>query len=418
MADSSKIKQKLDIVSYAAAAVLTVVILALPSLVSSGGSAVQEEVTRQLGELVEKKTKADLTPTPEVPEWSSELRTLWNVASSGERASWVTENKPAALRLWNDIPAAIAAHEPGGVVLIELVRDSQKKSPMLRVTGKLSSRNQHIEVEQVVLEKKTGAGEFKAIEGFEPVEDFVYEDTEVLPGQTYGYRFVSSAVPAQVAEGLPSPILNPAARTRSSNELVIESPVPMDLVVKIRSYAVEQIDPKLLGQILYWDYLAAKKVTLRTKGPDEAWEKGFAFGEDHDGSPRYDIRRIVPEKNSKYHGVTINDHLTGERLVFKKEAVGSSPSIDSWEPVVSEFEVPEKPEDAEEANTGTGKPAGRSKGKPASKPTAKPGTKKPSVKPASTEKTVTSDKKIKPEKEASKEAPKKRPGGRKRPGFE
>ena len=405
MADSSKIKQKLDIVSYAVAAVLVVAALALPSFVSSAGSATREEVRKQLLELGTKVREANEYPSPETPQWSSEVSALWSVSSSGERASWVTENKPASLRLWNDIPAAVAAHASGGVVSIELVRDSQKKSPMLRVTGKLSSKNQHIEVEQIVLEKKTGAGEFKAVEDFESVEDFIYEDTDVLPGQTYGYRFVSSAVPAQVADGLPSPILDAAAMTMSSNELLTENPVPLDLVVKVGSYADEQLEPKLLGQILYWDYSAAKKVTLRTRGPDGAWGKGFAFGEDHNGKPRFGIRTIVPEK-VKSHGVTIDDHLTGKKIVFKKETT-SLPSIDSWDTVESAFEVPDKPEEPEEPGK-IGAAKGTAKG------AAKPSAKKPVAKPASTEKTVTSGKKPKP----AGETPKKRPGGRKRPGFE
>ena len=401
MANSSKIKQKLDIVSYAVAAVLAVSVLALPSFLSSTGSSTQEKLTDEIKKLDAKVAEANRDPAPEAPQWSSEVSSLWSVSSSGERASWVTENKPASLRLWNDIPAAVAAHAPGGGVSIELVRDSQKKGPMLRVTGKLSSKNQHIEVEQIVLEKKTGDGEFKAVEGFESVEDFVYEDTDVLPGKTYGYRFVSSAIPAQVADGLPSPILDAAARTMSSNELLIENPVPMDLVVKVGSYVDVQLAPKLLGQILYWDYSEAKKVTLRTRGPDGAWGKGFAFGEDHNGKPRFGIRTIVPEK-VKSHGVTIDDHLTGKKIVFKKETT-SLPSVDSWDTVESAFEVPDKPEEPEEPGK-TG----------AAKGTAKPGTKKPVAKPASTEKPVTSGKKPKP----AGETPKKRPGGRKRPGFE
>ena len=369
MADSSKIKQKLDIVSYAVAAVLVVAAFALPSFVSSAGSATREEVRKQLLELGTKVREANEYPSPETPQWSSEVSALWSVSSSGERASWVTENKPASLRLWNDIPAAVAAHASGGVVSIELVRDSQKKSPMLRVTGKLSSKNQHIEVEQIVLEKKTGAGEFKAVEDFESVEDFIYEDTDVLPGQTYGYRFVSSAVPAQVADGLPSPILDAAAMTMSSNELLTENPVPL------------------------------------TRGPDGAWGKGFAFGEDHNGKPRFGIRTIVPEK-VKSHGVTIDDHLTGKKIVFKKETT-SLPSVDSWDTVESAFEVPDKPEEPEEPGK-IGAAKGTAKG------AAKPSAKKPVAKPASTEKTVTSGKKPKP----AGETPKKRPGGRKRPGFE
>ena len=405
MADSSKIKQKLDIVSYAVAAVLVVAALALPSFVSSAGSATREEVSKRLEKLGEKVAEANRDSAPEPPQWSSEVSALWSVSSSGERASWVTENKPASLRLWNDIPAAVAAHASGGVVSIELVRDSQKKSPMLRVTGKLSSKNQHIEVEQIVLEKKTGAGEFKAVEDFESVEDFIYEDTDVLRGQTYGYRFVSSAVPAQGADGLPSPILDAAAMTMSSNELLTENPVPLDLVVKVGSYADEQLEATLLGQILYWDYSAAKKVTLRTRGPDGAWGKGFAFGEDHNGKPRFGIRTIVPEK-VKSHGVTIDDHLTGKKIVFKKETT-SLPSVDSWDTVESAFEVPDKPEEPEEPGK-IGAAKGTAKG------AAKPSAKKPVAKPASTEKTVTSGKKPKP----AGETPKKRPGGRKRPGFE
>ena len=144
----------------------------------------------------------------------------------------------------------MAVHEPGGVVSIELVRDAEKKSSSLRVTGKLSSKNQHVEIEEIVFERKAGEEEFKAVEGFEEVKDFVYEDTDILPGQVYSYRFSSTAVPAQVAEGLPSPILAPTAENKSSNELATEVAVPLDLVIKVSRYVDEQIEPRLIGQIL------------------------------------------------------------------------------------------------------------------------------------------------------------------------
>ena len=144
---------------------------------------------------------------------------------------------------------------------------------------------------------------------------------------------------------------------------------------------------------------------MRTWGPDGAWGKGFAFGEDHNGKPRFGIRTIVPEK-VKSHGVTIDDHLTGKKIVFKKETT-SLPSVDSWDTVESAFEVPDKPEEPEEPGK-IGAAKGTAKG------AAKPSAKKPVAKPASTEKTVTSGKKPKP----AGETPKKRPGGRKRPGFE
>ena len=295
---------------------------------------------------------------------------------------------------------------------IELVRDSQKKKSYLRITGKVSSKNQHIELEELVLEKKVGEGEYAKVEGFIAVSDFVYEDNDVVPGQNYGYRFVSTAVPAVVAEGLPEPILKLDARTRASNELVTEIPVPLDLTVKVRSYADELTVPKLVGLITYWDYSEAKKVVKKNRGMQEEWKKGFVFGEDHAGKPRYSIRFVRPLVGSPLHGVTINDFLTGEKLTFKKESEDPSP-IDSWEPVVSEFEVPEKPPETEEGKeTGTGKPTGKRSSKP-TKPTGKPVVKKPAGEAASTEKKGTSAEKARP----AGGKPRK-PGGRKRADFE
>lgn len=416
MAESNDLKQKLDVISYVAAAVLSIGVLAYPIL--KGGDAalqagnIEDKLKPALEEEME---ESDKQPAPPVPQWASELEALWEVPGPGEeKASWVTENRPASLRLWNDVPPPVAVHEPGGVVSIELVRDVQKKKPFLRVSGKISSKNQHIEIEELVLEKKVGDGEFTVVEGFSAVEDFVYEDVDIVSGQHYGYRFVSNAVPGEVAEGLPAPILNAAARSRSSNELVTEAPVPLDLTVKVRGYADELSDhPKLVGQIIYWDYSKAEKVVKKNRSMIEEWKKGYVFGEDHKGKPRYSIRSIVPEEASRLHGVTINDNLAGQKVVFKKEAQ-DPPSVDSWEPVVSAFEVPEKPPEPEAGGkSGTAKRGGKIGTKPAGKAAAKPVAKKPAGKPASAVKEKTSEVKDKPATGKPKKS-----GGRKRAGFE
>lgn len=417
MAESKDLKQKLDVISYVAAGILSLGVLAFPMLQSGDASLSADNIQKKLKPGIDEEMEtADKKSAPLVPQWASELEVLWEVPGVGdEKAVWVTENRPASLRLWNDVPPPVAVHEPGGVVSIELVRDSQKKKPFLRVSGKVSSKNQHIEIEELVLEKKVGDGEFKVVDGFSAIADFVYEDTDIVSGQNYGYRFVSNAVPAGVAEGLPSPILNANARSRSSNELVTEVPVPLDLTVKVRGYTDELSDhPKLVGQIIYWDYSKAEKVIKKNRTMTEEWKKGYVFGENHEGNPRYSIRSIVPEETSRLHGVTINDNLAGKKIVFKKEAQ-APPSVDSWEPVVSEFEVPEKPPEPEEkgGKTGTAKRGGKPGTKPAGKPAGKPVVRKPAGKPASAEKKGTSGSKAKP----ATGKPKK-PGGRKRAGFE
>ena len=402
MSDNSQLKQKLDVISYVVAGILSLVLLAIPSLVSSTASETEDLVKEQLKKLKRKVDDADNTLIEETPQWSSELRAMWAVNSSVEKASWITENRPASLRLWNDVPAPVAVHEPGGVVSIELVRDGATKSSSLRVTGKLSSKNQHVEIEKIMLERKAGEEEFKAIEGFEEVSDFVYEDADIQPGKSYSYRFSTMAVPGQVQEGLPAPILAATAASRSSNELATEFAVPMDLALKVSRYVDEQIEPKLLGQIIYWDYAKGAKVTMKSRTPEEAWGKGDTFGEAHKGKPRFGIRRIVPEKDSKYHGVTIDDHLTGKRLVFKKEKK-DLPSIESWDTVEAAFEVPDKPEKTEEPEKGA-----------SARPSKKPAVKKPAAKPASAENKKTSGSKAKP----TSETPKKSPSGRRRTKFE
>lgn len=416
MAESSDLKQKLDVISYVAAGILSLGVLALPMLRSGDASVSAEKIQQKLQPgLREEMDKADQQSTPPAPEWANELEVLWDVPGAGEeKAVWVTENKPASLRLWNDVPPPVAVHEPGGVISIELVRDAQKKKPFLKVSGKVSAKNQHIEIEELVLEKKTGDGEFEVVEGFSAVTDFVYEDTDIVSGQNYGYRFVSNAVPAGVAEGLPEPILNAAARSKSSNELSTEVPVPLDLTVKVRGYLDELSDsPKLVGQIIYWDYSKAQKVVKKNRTMTEEWIKGFVFGEDHKGKPRYSIRSIVPEESSRLHGVTINDNLAGTKIVFKKEAQ-DPPAVDSWDPVVSEFEVPEKPPEPEAgAKPTTAKRGGKAGSKPTGKAAAKPVVKKPATKPASASKEGTSGSKAKPASGKPKKS-----GGRKRAGFE
>lgn len=404
MSDNSQLKQKLDVISYVVAGILSLVLLAIPSFVSSSASETEASVKSQLKKLKKKVKDANTTPIEETPQWSSELRAMWTVNSSVEKASWITENKPASLRLWNDVPAPVAVHEPGGVVSIELVRDGETKSSSLRVTGKLSSKNQHVEIEKIILERKAGEEEFKAIEGFEEVNDFVYEDADIQPGKIYSYRFSTVAVPGQVQEGLPAPILAATAASRSSNELATEFAVPMDLVIKVSRYVYvdERIEPKLLGQITYWDYVKGAKVTMKSRTPEEAWGKGDTFGGAHEGKSRFGIRRIVPEKESKYHGVTIDDHLTGKRLVFKKESK-ALPSIESWDTVEAAFEVPDKPEETEEP-----------KKTAPSRSSKKPAVKKPVAKPVSAENKKASGSKAKP----TRETPKKSPSGRKRTKFE
>ncbi len=416
MAESKDLKQKLDVISYVAAGILSLGVLALPMLNSGKASGQAENILQKLQPgLKEEMEKADQHPIPPAPQWAGELAVLWEVPGTGEeKAAWVTENKPASLRLWNDVPPPVAVHEAGGVVSIELVRDAQKKKSFLRVSGKVSSKNQHIEVEELVLEKKVGDGEFQVVEGFSAVTDFVFEDTDIVSGQNYGYRFASNAVPAGVAEGLPEPILNADARSRVSNELVTEAPVPLDLTVKVRGYTDELSDhPKLVGLITYWDYSKAQKVVKKNRAMTEEWKKGYVFGEDHEGKPRYSIRSIVPEESSRLHGVTINDNLAGKKIVFKKESQ-DPPSVDSWEPVVSEFEVPEKPPEPEAGTKPvTTKRGGKAGAKPAGKPAVKPVVKKPSAKPASAEKEGTSGSKAKPAAGKPKKS-----GGRKRAGFE
>ena len=190
--------------------------------------------------------------------------------------------------------------------------------------------------------------------------------------------------------------------------------MPLDLTVKVRGYADELTDhPKLVGQIIYWDYSKAEKIVKKNRAMAEEWKKGYVFGEDHKGNPRYSIRSIVPEEDSRLHGVTITDNLAGKKIVFKKEAQDPL-SVDSWEPVVSAFEVPEKPPEPEEGGkSGTAKRGGKTGTKPAGKAAANPVAKKPSRKPASTSKEDTSGVKAKPVSEKPKKS-----GGRKRAGFE
>ena len=192
MAESTDLKQKLDVISYVAAGILSLGVLALPILRSGDASVSAEKIQQKLQPgLREEMNKADQQSTPPPPQWAGELEVLWDVPGAGEeKAVWVTENKPASLRLWNDVPPPVAVHEPGGVISIELVRDAQKKKPFLKVSGKVSSKNQHIEIEELVLEKKVGDGEFEAVEGFSAVTDFVYEDTDIVSGQNYGLSLI------------------------------------------------------------------------------------------------------------------------------------------------------------------------------------------------------------------------------------
>ena len=84
MSDNSQLKQKLDVISYVVAGILSLALLAIPSLVSSTASETEDSVKKQLKKLKQKVNDANTTLIEETPQWSSELRAMWAVNSSVE----------------------------------------------------------------------------------------------------------------------------------------------------------------------------------------------------------------------------------------------------------------------------------------------------------------------------------------------
>ena len=59
MSDNSQLKQKLDVISYVVAGILSLVLLAIPSFVSSTASETEDSVKKQLRKLKQKVNDAN-----------------------------------------------------------------------------------------------------------------------------------------------------------------------------------------------------------------------------------------------------------------------------------------------------------------------------------------------------------------------
>jgi hypothetical protein len=349
MADTTALKKNVDKIAYAVGAVLAIAILSLPFLLGAGVKRSTAKVIDRTEELRDVKRKVGKVIPDPIAFKAAEIDELWNVSRDDKAPAWYTEIKPAVLRVYSEAPDVQVVHNPPGIVSIELVRDGEKRRPYLRVTGKVSSKNEYMKIDRVVLERKVDQGDWEAVPGFAEAGDFTYEDRAVEPGKLYAYRVTSYAEPVLGPNGRLAKI-EAAARSRTSNELATTEPVPWDLAVQIRAMTDTSKESVLWfqGRIEYWDYRQNKKVLakLPLQAQSPAWTENTAFGEEINGRPpRFLIKRIRPE--AEFQEVQIEDRLlrgephkfrVSDKLVRK---------VDSWPAVTFDFEPPPAPETSE-----------------------------------------------------------------------
>jgi hypothetical protein len=382
MADGTQMKTNIDKVSYGVGGALAVILLALPFLL---GGTVKEStagVEKRTERLEEKKKESTDLEVGELKFSQNDLSDLWLVSGDDAKPIWRTQRRPALVRIYGMKEVPNAVHVAPCVTSIELVRDPDTRTPVLRVTAETGSESAHIVVDKVVLERKVGEdGEWAEVPGFSEAGSFTYDDKNVEAGQSYAYRCTSFAKPVET-DGEASK-LEPDDVEKVSNELSTDAAIPHDLAMRITNFGDLNRDPipRYRGIMQVWDYAEAKKKAFRQAVASKGWERGFEFGDKlDDGKLRYRVRRVVPEEKM----VTIDDRLTGESEKFTQKGTRALRPTEGWD-IVTHDCTPAPAGDAEDtadagtkagAKAGTTKKAGASTGSASSKKTGGAGTAK------------------------------------------
>ena len=231
-------------------------------------------------------------------------------------------------------------------------RDAESKRVFLTVTGAMGEENEHVVITEVKLLRSVDGGPFKEVEEFEETGDFVYIDTEVDPGSSYSYKFVSTAARDPEA---PSNVLDPELETIETDPIGPTPPIPYDFSFRIRrteDATAESPTPKVVGDFRFWDYEAGE---IKSRSRNSFDEKELL------GNKRYKIHRIDHAKRT----VEVRDGVLAIKEFIKR---GDEPfAVELWEPVTPE------PVEEEEDDDIVEEPAAAGVDTPAAAPTGTSG---------------------------------------------
>ena len=367
MAENEGLKRNLDKISYGVAIVLAIGIIALPLVFGNSTGKLVEDTREEVTQLRGRIESNDNAPLQDVPSWNEELSKSWDVPTADEAAEWVAYVQPAVVKKYDTTPPPVGMHEPGAITQIEVLRDAEKKKAYLRVMGKLSTSNAHVEISRIDLERKEDDKDWVLVPDFAETTDFTYDDHDVEAGKLYAYRFTSTAEPVKVEAGAKQPE-PPANRQQQSLELVVSDVVPNEVSFILRGAGfVTDIDPKVHGELKFWDYENDKVKTLRSNAA-QPWISKFGFGGKlENGKNRFEIYRILPETQQ----VQIRDLSTtpSTKIMFDTKNKKHRP-VGLWTPATQA--LPEEAA-AEEEESGTEEAADT----PAPEKKAAPAPKKP-----------------------------------------
>ena len=339
MADQESLSKNIDKISYAAAAVLGVAVLAVP-LFSGGGLEGSVRDLKKKREEVERRIENgsdERDPEGGEIDVLTKIEGQWSTTRPGRASvSWVTELMPIRKTIEARIERGSAKHLAGRVEVISFERDPEKTKPFILVTGSMSPENSDIMLRRVTLYRSVGDDDPVPVSGFkadvEPNGSFTYADYDIEPGKTYTYSFASFAESTDPA----NLILAPEEREARSGPLGPSPAVPYDYKFAVRVYQAHNDPPAVRATASWWDYEKGELGMIKKT-------KTFVEKETFGPGGRWRIRRV----NHKY--VQIKDSLTldTENISTKD----GRRSVEAWEPILAAAPVDEAAQEEEEAAT-------------------------------------------------------------------
>lgn len=344
--DAKNLGQQIDKISYSLAGVLGVALLALPFVAAVGMNSQTDELHTEIRSLT-RKVEDQVEPSVSQRWIGTEVRRQWEPgASPPRRWEWITERRPALLKVNVEVEQIPAVHEPGTVDSITMDRDPETKRPYLAVSGSLGAGNEHVEITDVKLFRRVNEGNFVRVRKFEFTSgesSFQYVDAEANePGKIYSYRVASVA---KLADDAPENVQPPVEREQESDVLGPTEPLPYDFSLQLSVFHPPQngAPPEYNSTFGYWDYDVAEAGTARERLKD-----GLVLRE------RFRIRRVERGK------VTVKDLSFRTGGIYEIE-IGDDPFSVAPIPELSGggAETEEEGEEEAEAEPASAEPAPR-----------------------------------------------------------
>ncbi|MCZ6791998.1 MAG: hypothetical protein O7J95_00120 [Planctomycetota bacterium] len=347
MADQESLSKNMDKISYAAAAVLGVAVLAVPLFSGGGLEGSVRDLKKKRDEVERRIENGPDEGDPEGGEIDvlTKIEGQWSIRPGRASVSWVTELMPIRKTITARIERGSAKHLAGRVEAISFERDPEKTKPFILVKGSMSPENSNIMLRRVTLYRSVGDDDPVPVSGFkadvEPNGSFTYADYDIEPGNTYTYSFASFAASTD-PENL---ILAPEQREARSGPLGPSPAVPYDYKFTVRVFQANNDPPAVRATASWWDY---------EKGELGMIKKTKTFREKETFGPggRWRIRRV----NQKY--VQIKDSLTLD--TEKISTKDGRRSVEAWEPILAAAPVDEAAQEEEAATRREKSPRARS----------------------------------------------------------